>query len=802
MLHEWGRASRIAFGRPGIEPRWSSAAKDGIGTAYAASSRVWFTLSHGILNEIYYPEIDAPQLRNAQFLITDEQTFFHEEKRDLEHQMTALESDVLGYHIISRDKQGRYKLVKEFIAEPHQACVLINVRLEGEEEFLSRLKLFILAAPHLSGGGMHNSGWRMRLIGKTLLAANRESSYLAMGATVPFGRTSCGYVGTSDGWTDLKDNLKMDYTFARADDGNIALMGELDLSQTREFKLGLAFGRTLHDATTCLMHSLSTPYGGQRTRFIEQWHRACGRCTALEEHSRDGGQLYRASRCILLAHEDKTYAGASIASLSIPWGETRGDDEKGGYHLVWARDAYHAASAYLAMGNAPTALRVLVYLACTQWPDGSFSRNFWIDGTSYGQGDQLDQVAFFILLAYRLWKLDALEDFNPCEAVRRAAGFLALHGPVTQQDRWEETSGYSVSTLAVVVAAMHCAGAMACGHTYPHMAAFLADWADYLEAHIEQWTVATRGTVHPDIHRHYIRLLPVNMDHFIADEDPNTAEYYLANQLPDRSRPYPARDIVSTDFLELVRWGLRRADDPLITDTLRVVDDLLKVDTPYGSSFHRFMYDGYGEKPDGTPFDGSGIGRAWPLLTGERGHYELAAGRDVSPWVAAMEGFASAGQLISEQIWDSQDIPDKGLYLGRPTGSARPLAWAHAEYVKLLRSIADGEVFDRVGEVAQRYLSGRGRKDLEIWLMRRQLPQIRGGQTLRIQLDRPFQLHWSDNGWANTSDCDSTDTGLKIYYCDVPTWKGRASQIDFTWHWADDGQWLGQNYSVKVEDKA
>jgi glucoamylase len=262
--------------------------------------------------------------------------------------------------------------------------------------------------------------------------------------------------------------------------------------------------------------------------------------------------------------------------------------------------------------------------------------------------------------------------------------------------------------------------------------------------------------------------------------------------------PRRAADIVATDFLELVRYGIRRHDDPLILDSLRVVDAVLKVDTPSGASFHRYLHDGYGEHPDGTAFDGAGIGRLWPLLTGERGHYELAAGGDVGPWIEAMERFASCGLLLPEQVWDTQDIPSRGMHFGRPTGSARPLAWAHAEYVKLLRSVEDGEIFDRVGEVADRYLNGRGRTDLEVWSLRRQILRMPAGNILRVQADRPFTLHWSDDGWRSPRDTESRDSGLDIHFADISTRPGAAAPIQFTWRWNDTGQWLGRDYQVQL----
>jgi Glucodextranase, domain N len=70
--------NNMAFGTPGIEPRWTSSAKEGVGTAYHTSCRLWFTISHGIVNEIYYPRVDQPNTRDFQFLISDGETFCHE----------------------------------------------------------------------------------------------------------------------------------------------------------------------------------------------------------------------------------------------------------------------------------------------------------------------------------------------------------------------------------------------------------------------------------------------------------------------------------------------------------------------------------------------------------------------------------------------------------------------------------------------------------------------------------------------------------------------------------------------------
>ncbi|MEM1096924.1 MAG: glucan 1,4-alpha-glucosidase, partial [Bacteroidota bacterium] len=352
--------SPSAFGHPGIEPRWTYSAKSGVGTAYAASSRVWFTLSLGIVSEIYYPTLDRPQTRDFQYLIADGQQRFDEEKRDLTHHVELIDRDTLGYRVTSEAKDGRYRIVKEIITEPHQPAVLVNTALEGDWD---GLHLYALMAPHLNVGGYHNNAEVRTINGQTILLAHREDTWMAVAATVPFAKASVGYVGRSDGWTDLNDNRQMDWTFDRADDGNLAMTGELDLAaldDDRTFTMGIAFGDTEHSALTTLMQALDVPFEDQKARFVRQWHRACRSLEDLNAVTHDGGELYHVSQSLLLSHEDKTYQGATIASMSIPWGEARSDDDIGGYHLVWTRDMYNSVTGLMAAGNTETARRALV----------------------------------------------------------------------------------------------------------------------------------------------------------------------------------------------------------------------------------------------------------------------------------------------------------------------------------------------------------------------------------------------------------------------------------------------------------
>ena len=768
----------------------------GVGTAFSSDSRVWFTLWRGILTEVYYPTVDRPQIRDLQFLTTDGETFFHEEKRDLRSEVSRLTHHALGYRAVNRDPDGRYAIRKETIASPHLPCVLQHVRLGGRSEVLSRLKLYALCAPHLGVGGRGNRAYVLDAGGRMVLAAQKGGQWLALGATVPFSRLSCGFVGFSDGWTDLHDNLTMNWEFDRATEGNVALTGELD-SRAREFTLGLAFGESVHSAVDALFESLAVPFREQRARFVAQWNRACRGIRPLRETARREHTLYHGSVSLLLAHEDKTYPGALIASLSIPWGEAKGDQDTGGYHLVWTRDLVNSAMALIAAGDMRTAQRALVYLAVNQRPDGGFPQNFWIDGTPYWQGVQLDEVAFPILLAWRLGSLRALGDFDPYPMVLRGAGYLVRHGPATQQERWEEASGYSPSTLASNIAALICAAEFARGRGDAATAAYLEDYADFLEGHIEDWTVTTQGTLVPGIPRHYLRIRPASVDDPHPDENPNRGTLRLANQPPGALVDVPATTLVDAGFLELVRYGIRAADDPVIRDSVRVVDAVLKVDTPFGPCWHRYNHDGYGQREDGGPYEGWGKGRAWPLLTGERGHYELAAGRNPKSYLEALEKLASPTGLLPEQVWDEPDRPDLHMFLGRPTGSAMPLAWAHAEYVKLLRSAADGAVFDRIPAVAARYLRRRpAGPPLEIWKPTRQPRSLPRGSTLRVQADEPFRLHWSLDDWKTVGDTDSTATVLGVHFLDLPPVTGGTTPIRFTFYWTSRDRWEGHDFVV------
>ncbi|MFZ5818256.1 MAG: glycoside hydrolase family 15 protein [Bacillota bacterium] len=797
------RGDRTAFGWPGAEPRWKQGNKDGVGTANSPASRVWFSVCQGALSEVYYPTVDRAQLRDLQLLITDGESFCAAEEADLQSQIEPISEHALGYRIVNSDPLGRFRITKEIITDPFLPCVLQQTRVEVLKEEAGRLQVYVHASPRLDCGGWGNNGYVVEVAGRELLVAERNGLWLAIGATIPFRRLTVGYIGQSDGYTDLMTNFRLDWSFDRALEGHIGLTGELDLLQGKEFTLGLAFGDSLQAAVVTLFQALGHPFEHRRQLFLEQWLEAHRTALPLEGHSCDGGRLYRRSHALLRSHEDKTFPGALIASLSIPWGHALGDDAAGGYHLVWTRDMVNSSMGLLAGGDREAPFRALVYLAGSQRSDGGFPQNFWINGEPHWHGIQLDEVAFPIMLAWRLHKERALRNFDPYPMVLRAAAFLINQGPATQQERWEENGGYSPSTLATNIAALICAASLARARFDEATALFLESYADFLETHLESWTVTTQGTLVPEIPRHYIRIHPIDFSSPSPDEDPNQGELFIANRPPGSRQSWPAKEVVDAGFLELVRYGIRRPDDPLILDSLRVVDQVIKLETPSGPVWYRYNHDGYGQRADGGPYTGWGQGRPWPLLTGERAHYELAAGHDVTPFIAALERFATETGMLAEQVWDEPDRPELGLWFGRPTGAAMPLMWAHAEYIKLLRSAHDGVVFDRIEPVYQRYcLSRSAVLPIEVWKPNRQPRRVARGAILRVQANTPFRLRWTAEDWESICDAYSIPTALGIDYVDLEVPRDQERPIRFTFFWTREERWEGRDYAVEVTGSA
>lgn len=792
-----------APGAPGIPARWTSSAKSGVGTALNVASRVWFTLSHGIFNEIYYPRVDQACTRDLGLIVTNGTDYFSEEKRQADHKIEFLAKGVPAFRLVNACQEGRYRIEKEILSDPRRDAVMQHtsfIPLQGE---LSDYHVFALLAPHLGNQGNHNDAWIGEYNGVEMLFAERDGTALALACSTGWLKRSVGYVGTSDGWQDLNQHKLMKWQYSEARDGNVALTGEVDLTAAQgEFTLVVGFGQNPAEAGFRALASLQDGFAEARKIYTKDWQSWQKRLPEMDGVKETGGDLFRTSMTVLEIHEAVRFPGGIIASLSIPWGFDKGDDDLGGYHLVWPRDLAETAGGLMAAHAYDDVRRVLHFLQVTQDANGGWPQNMWLDGRSYWSGIQMDETAFPILLvdmARREGMLARAELNRFWPMVRKAASFLVCNGPVTQEDRWEEDPGYSPFTLAVEISAMLAGADLADKMGEKEIARYLRETADSWNENIERW-IYVRGTdlaKQVGVEGYYVRIAP-----------PDTAEGAspLSGYVPIKNRPpgqsdQPAANIVSPDALALVRFGLRRADDPRIVNTVKVIDALLKVDTPNGPSWHRYNQDGYGEKEDGSPFDGTGIGRAWPLLTGERAHYELAAGnrQEAERLLHVMEAFSNDGGLLPEQVWDQNDIPERELYFGKPSGSAMPLVWAHAEYVKLRRSLKDGKVFDIPQQTVKRYIQDQVKAAFLPWRYNHKIQSIPKGKKLRVELMAPARVHWSVDQWSNVEDTDTQPSGLGLHYVDLPANKLKVGkEVIFTFYWIEQDRWEGVNFTVKV----
>ncbi len=798
--------SLFAPGWPGGAARWTSSAKSGVGTSLGSRGRVWFTVSHGILNEVYYPRLDHACTRDLGLLVTDGKGFFSEEKRHAQHAITALADGVPAFRLTNTCLQGRYRIEKEILADPRREVVLQRVRFHALQGTLADYSLFALLSPHLDNAGSGNTAWVGDYKGAPMLFAERNSTALALACSAPWLKRSAGFVTVSDGWRDVSAHHRMEWEYQRAENGNVALTGEIDLAACDGvFILALGFGRTSGEAAHRAAASLWNGFEHAAAEYCSEWEAWQRKLRPMRLPSRNEENVYRVSTAVLRSHESSGFPGGIVASLSIPWGFSKGDGDLGGYHLAWPRDLVESAGGLLAAGADEDMHRVLRYLSITQEADGHWPQNMWLDGTPYWSGVQMDETGFPILLVDLARRQGALDDdalARMWPMVRRAAGFLARNGPVTQQDRWEEDPGYSPFTLAVEVAALLCAAELA-DALEPALAADLRVIADHWNSGIERWTYVTDTALSRKVgvDGYYVRIAPPEE----AEAASPTAGFVPIKNRPPGTDHQRAAELVSPDALALVRFGLRAADDPRIVNTVKVIDALLKVELPEGPVWRRYNGDGYGEHDDGRAFDGTGIGRPWPLLSAERAHYELAAGRraGAESLRAALARFANPGGLLPEQVWDAPAIPDKELFPGKPSGSAMPLVWAHAEYIKLCRSLADGRVFDMPPQPVQRYQQSKVRSQLSIWRFNHKCQSVPAGKDLRIEVLQPALVHWSADGWATTSDSTTRDTGLGLHVVTLPASAMPAgARLDFTFLWPLANKWEGRDFAITVETPA
>jgi glucoamylase len=670
-------AAGIAPGAPGSVANWTEGDKDGFGSATRLASKVWFTLDDGELTEVYYPDLGTPSARNLEFVVTDGRTFTEGEREDARHRVELVDRRSLTYRQVNTARSGRWRITKTYVTDPRRSTVLVDVEFES---LTGRpYRLYAVYDPGLSNGGDDDTGTSER--GALLASDDRAASALV--TSPPPRRTSSGFKGESDGWTDLEDH-RMDWTYRSAPGGNVVQTGETGLTGLRgdrRLRLALGFGDTGGAAEATARRSLRDGFHHAARAYAHGWRDYLGE---LRRPRSVAGMetTYDVSLMVLAALEDKTYRGGAIASPSMAWVWGNLVNYSGPYHLVWSRDLYHAATAQLAAGDREAAERALDYLwERQQQPDGCFPQNSNLDGSPHWPNLQLDEVAYPVVMSWQLRRFDP----RTYGHVARAIGCILANGP-DSQERWENAEGYSPATIAAEIAALVTGADIARRNGDAAAAARWLDTADAWQANLRRWTVTENG---PLSDRPYFVRLTV-------DGNANAGTTYT---IADGGPTVDQRAVVDPSFLELVRFGVKAPDDPDVLNTIPVVDRELGVLTPNGRFWHRYNHDGYGETASGAPFPGTpgdpGIGRLWPIFAGERGEYELAAGLPgARQRLASIAATANEGYMLPEQVWEDS---------GEGTMSATPLAWTHAQFVRLAWSIDAGRPVEQPWIVACRY---------------------------------------------------------------------------------------------------
>src|SRR5512132_1188067 len=734
-------AAAPAPGGPGALSHFDLARKDCLGTARNTTSKTWYTVADGVLSDVYYPTADNTNVETLQYVVTDGSTFTDLQTRDMTYTVRSLDPGGMECRVTTTAKSGKYRLLTDYITDPARDAVLMRTTFEPIVGPAAQYRLYVRLDPTVNGnggGGGGNGGGDSGTIdastGHPVLvasdpvtatnAANRDYAqpvHVALDASTPFTEVTNGFVGTSsDGLTQLDAAHALTATFTDASNGNLVQTARAPLGgASTTFTLAIGFGSSQTDAVHTAQDSLAAGFSAARKTYEAGWAAYDETLKQPPAHFpgvsnprwKDLVAEYFLSANVVKASEDKTFPGAIVASLASPWGQavSAGDPNNtyfGSYREVFSRDLYEAWTALLVDGDLQTARDTVSFLFDRQQlPDGSMPRNSLVNGKLAPDsfGTQLDETAYPILMAYQLGMTDASLYTNH---VKPAAHFLIAHGPSFGAERWEEQDGFSPSTIAAEIAGLIAAAELAQANGDVVSAALFRGVADDFQRSIKGWAVTTNGPLSAT--PYFIRLSKTG--------DPNAAiSYNVGNGGPTLDQ----RSVIDAGFLELSRLGELAASDTDIVHSLSVVDATIKNATTSGPGWHRYNGDGYGDRStDGRPWapTGQGSGHLWPALSSERAEHALQTGDpSAASLLDTMVRFAGGVGLIPEQDWELPDLPPAafgtdptvasiGFTNGKPAGSANPLTWSAASYVRLLGDLAAGRVLEQPRATFARYV--------------------------------------------------------------------------------------------------
>jgi glucoamylase len=726
------QAAGTASDGPGDTAAWTTGNKLAVGTSADTTSRVWFTVAKGITSEVFYPRLDVPNMQDMQYIVTDGSTFVDLERDATNHAVSMPDEKALEYTVANTDKRAtpRYRITNTYITDPSRNTLLIRTRFQSLDG--GAYRLYLLENPSMAGGGANDNAWwdgtnsALMSSGTETLFGSSTTVVSAVKVASPNGFVAHdnGYAGRpSDCYVDLAADKVLNNQFDNiASNGNAVQCGQVgSVGADTTFTIALGYGSDAASALAAANGSLTagftdreaayrgiSPYSGGWDGYVNGLRAAPASVSSDTPRRR----AYYVAAMALHAAEDKTFRGASVAGFATPWGDfTNGDSLNDGYHRVWGRDLYQQATGLIAAGDSAQALRMAQFMwnnqyigantpgGGTTYPPGSFPRYSPVSGISgatpqqLGCCEQLDQDAFAIVLAW----MTGLTNNATYQKINMTANHIQAAGPDTTE-RWEEQSGKSVSSIAAEIAGLVAAADIARQNGDITSANSWESTADSWRSSLASWTFTTSGFW--DGHQYYERI----------DKTSNPND--TSDQLAFQEGSFFARDVVDFGFLDLVRLGERLPNDSNVSVSLSPTasasdsNSTVQLTMPSGDIyFHRYNHDNYGESnTDCSGFPSNGVnryGRLWPVLSGERGEYELANGRLASVYLQSMADASNDGYFVPEQIWDRSDV--SCYTLGRPTGSASPLNWAEGQYLRLSQSIDAGYDLDTPSVVKAKY---------------------------------------------------------------------------------------------------
>jgi glucoamylase len=709
---------------------WTSGNKVAVGTSAditpagkTPTSQVLFTVANGVTTEVFYPRLDIPNMQDMQYIVTDGSTFVDLERDATNHVVTMPDEKALEYTITNTATSGKYQITNTYITDPARNTLMIQTRFQSLVG--GPYQLYVLEnASMVRGGDDDNASWdgtNGALISNDTRSLYGQSFtiFSALKSSTGFIKHDDGYVGgTSDCLQDLDAHKVLSNQFDGVNGaGNVVQCGQIGgiTSTDVTFTLALGYGSSQAEAVSAADGSLTagfadrakayrgiSPYTGGWNGYVNGLKTApssVSGSTALR-------RAYYVAAMALHAAEDKGFPGASIAGFAQPWGQEASNAKPDGYHRVWGRDLYQQATGLIADGDTAQASRMAQFMWNSQYDkaDQTFKRYSPVGGFKDGElgcdddgCEQLDQDGFAILLAW----MTGLTDAGTYANIKAVANHIQNVGPDTME-RWEEEKVKSPSSIAAEIAGLVAAADIARQNGDPASATSFEATADSWRKSLSVWTFTTDG--YWDNHQYFIRgeeLFGIN---------PNDGNQFCSAQKLNSDGSlsptdcYAEHDVTDGGFLDLVRLGVRLPNDADVaaslpaTDTAYDDNSAVKVTLANGDVyFHRYPHDHYGE----SSADGSGWqqvsnlinkGRLWPVLSGERGEYELANGASATLSLQSMADAVNDGYFIPEQVWDKADA--FGFVQGKPTKSAAPLNWAEGQYLRLAQSISLGISFN------------------------------------------------------------------------------------------------------------